>query len=299
VLDENPHASPEAPSRLWLAHRGSRPVGLLLGVPFRAHARGLELRGHWGVDLYVPEAYRGQGIGAALLTRWRDESPLALGLGITDSAFRIELSLGWHAVPLPPRLVCPLTARGALALRLPPGRVVPAPRAATPARAVELRQAPAPDPRIDALWRQLRDLYPAHIDRDRSFLDWRYGCSPETGWQWWWLERAGRLDGAAGVRIERTRLRTKAWLYELLIDPEDEAGGRALIGGMMAALREQRVDVVEGRITVPWLGAWLEREGFFPGRGSDRFIVHAGAELAGEDLHTGGWYLTLGDSGNP
>jgi hypothetical protein len=90
----------------------------------------------------------------------------------------------------------------------------------------------------------------------------------------------------------------KAWIYELLAMPDAEPTGRELIRATLAAVRQQGADLVEGRLTTTYLALWLKKEGFFPGRTLDRFIVYSGPALAGEELHTGEWYLTLADSGN-
>ncbi len=295
ALDQNPHQGPHTPSLLWLARMDGRPAGVLLGVPFRGHALGWPIVGHWGVDLYVPPGYRGSGVGAALLRSWRDRSPLALGLGITDSAFRIEIGLGWSPVSLPSRLVRPLSARGALLLKRPPisSRWAPSARAYRH----QIRSDLMPVAEAGALYMGLCDRLSAHIDRDPTFLAWRYAL-PGTGWHWISLWKEGRLEAVSIFRIDRGWLRVKAWLVELLCPPNDPVLAGGLIDATLEAIRRQGADLVEGRFTAGHLRPWLEAAGFMAGAQMDRFIVHP-REPADQALrHLEDWHLTLGDSGN-
>lgn len=299
ALDENPHRGPELPPRLWYALYRGRLAGILLGVPFCGVCGGLELRGHWGVDLFVPVAHRGKGIGRALLEHWLKESPLALGLGITDLAYPIELSLGFEPVRLPARLVKPLSVRGAIFAGLPGRALVASMRRSRGSDGLDetlSRQVPGD---VDNLYQRIAGTLPCHIARDSRFLRWRYAESSPKKWQFLAIKRGGRLEALGVFCIERSRKRSKTWLYELLYDARDEATGQTLVAALLETACIQGADLVEGRLTAGYLTRLLQREGFVSTGARDRFIVHAGApELKQERLHLREWYLTLGDSGN-
>ncbi len=297
LLLENPFVGVSVPSRVWLAHAPAGVVGWLLGVPFRGCGAGQALAGHWGVDLFVEPAYRGRGVGTALLRAWRDMSPLALGLGITDDAFRLELSLGWRAVPLPPRLVLALTPRGFLSAR---GRGGLAWRGMCGRRGGDGAEVTVSStlPRgIDDLYRAVAPTWPFHVSRTEAAVRWRYGRGGEN-FTWIALRRHGVLTAVAVVKVDVTRWRKKLWIHELLVDAATK-DARYLVAECVRMAQLQGVDLIETRITAKRLRAVLIAAGFRVGRPSDRFIVHAtDPDMENLAPWKQEWHLTLGDSGN-
>lgn len=313
LLEHNPQARSENPPYVWLAERKEGksfiPCGVLLGVPFLLQWGAKIQPGHWGVDLYVCPSARGLGIGRALLSRWRDLSPLALGLGITDSAFPIELSLGWQAVNIPSRWAFPLSLRGqALIQRSVSRQLLHLPALEPLPTGVRWQVFPSLPPPLQALTAQagwIATKSHPHIRRDYAYLFWRY---PSPSFQWLLLFQGEDLIGWAVIQQDMTLVRNKVWVYELWAMPEvaslngedgqELAAESRLVQAVLLWSRSQKADLIEARATQPtWVNV-LTRRGFVSRGPSERFIVHSGSPeqqglLAGEP-----WALTLGDSGN-
>ncbi len=298
LLVTNPFAGETLQPVVWVALAGRRPVGCLLGVPFRGRAGEVSLEGHWGVDLLVDPDFRGRGIGTRLLKQWRDSSPLALGLGITGTALRLELSLGWRQVPLPPRLVLPLTARGGLLARRCRRSPLPVARRGPGPSGLDVVVSTHGPRGLDQLYDRLAPGWPCHVCRTGAALRWRYASRWRDGFLWVSLLRRRTLVGAAVVRIDAGRWRTKMWIHELMADVTSTVLP-CLVGECVRLGRSLDVDLVEGRVTGRALRAALSALGFRNGRREDTFIVHArDPAMARLRPWHREWFLTLGDSGN-
>ena len=344
----NPSGGALNPGCFWLARRKGYSdkldkvplLGVLLGVPCQVVGTSRTLPGHWGVDLYVPPSVRGQGIGEALLMAWRDSSPLALGLGITDSAFRLEQKLGWTVVPLPPQLRLPLSPVGLAGVLAQQLRAVAgaaeSPRARARAGAEALRRTlekalqgsggtaphteepsagarggavaplmPTPVEALALAYQRTRPALGLHLERNAAVLAFMYAS--HLGFQGFALPESG--DGVV-LRPERRGGVLRWWLYELFWDAAEPASLDRLVASVIHKARQERVDVLGLRCTLPPLRHALLSRGFVEVGAPERFIVHR-AEACGPldermapdretppDRVSLDWHLTLGDSGN-
>ena len=84
------------------------------GAACRSRAR--EVQGSWGMDVMVAPERQRQGLGEVLFRTWDRNVGASLGLGLSDSSYRLFQKLRWPDVGPVPCLVKPLTRR---ALRRP------------------------------------------------------------------------------------------------------------------------------------------------------------------------------------
>ena len=95
----NPRGEPE----IWIAREGPghrRPVrddaGAVDGEP------GEPVRGSWGMDVMVAPERQRQGLGEVLFRTWDRNVGASLGLGLSESSYRLFNKLRWPDVgPLP------------------------------------------------------------------------------------------------------------------------------------------------------------------------------------------------------
>lgn len=312
ALFGNPSGSAGNPGCFWLArqktssasHDSTKLLGVLLGVPCQVVSHIGCLSGHWGVDLYVPESARGQGVGEALLTAWRDHSPLALGLGITDSAFRLEQKLGWTVVPLPPPLRFPLSASGhawllaqqlrvaLTASEVSRGRVQAGAQALRTTLQAGLMKRLSTAPhlkggRLEIAGRRSQPLVPAtaevlartygltrpvlgfHLERSAAALSFMYPS--HLGFRWLTLPDEG---GCVVLRPELRGGILRWWLHELYWRPQEPGSLQRLVEALLEQARREQVDVLGMRCTEPRLRQALESLGFIGVGAPERFIVH-------------------------
>ena len=103
----NPGQEPE----IWIAREGPAIVGQYATMPVRLSLAGREVQGSWGMDVMVAPERQRQGLGEVLFRTWDRNVGASLGLGLSDSSYRLFQKLRWPDVGPIPMLVKPLTRR--------------------------------------------------------------------------------------------------------------------------------------------------------------------------------------------
>ena len=103
----NPGHEPE----IWIAREGPALVGQYATMPVKLSLKGAEIRGSWGMDVMVAPERQRQGLGEVLFRTWDRNVGASLGLGLSDSSYRLFQKLNWPDVGPVPCLVKPLTRR--------------------------------------------------------------------------------------------------------------------------------------------------------------------------------------------
>ena len=96
----NPGQEPE----IWIAREGTTLVGQYATMPVRLSLKGREVQGSWGMDVMVAPERQRQGLGEILFRTWDRNVGASLGLGLSDSSYRLFQKLKWPdvgPVPLP------------------------------------------------------------------------------------------------------------------------------------------------------------------------------------------------------
>ena len=108
----NPRGEPE----IWIAREGPAIVGQYATMPVQVTVTGQQVRGSWGMDVMVAPERQRQGLGEILFRTWDRNVGASLGLGLSESSYRLFNKLRWPDVGPLPCLVKPLTRR---AFRIP------------------------------------------------------------------------------------------------------------------------------------------------------------------------------------
>src|SRR6185503_14197554 len=111
----NPNARPDGPL-IWLAREGNTVVGQYAAMPVRLSVIDREVDAAWGMDVMVAPERQRQGLGEVLFRTWDREVGASLGLGLSDSSYRLFQKMKWPDLGPVPCLVKPLSRR---ALRQP------------------------------------------------------------------------------------------------------------------------------------------------------------------------------------
>jgi GNAT superfamily N-acetyltransferase len=94
----NPSGIPE----IWIAREGPTIVGQYATMPVRLWVKGQEVYASWGMDVMVAPERQRQGLGEVLFRTWDQNVGAALGLGLSESSYRLFKKLKWPDVgPLP------------------------------------------------------------------------------------------------------------------------------------------------------------------------------------------------------
>jgi GNAT superfamily N-acetyltransferase len=302
----NPNCPPEGP-QIWVAREGPMVIGQYATMPVRLVVNGHEVSASWGMDvMVVPERQR-QGLGEVLFRTWDQHVGASLGLGLSDSSYRLFQKLRWPNVGPVPCLVKPLTRR---ALRrsnwpMPINRLVSAitlPFVWVVARTKPLRADIEPIRRFDdefnALWERLASRFTFIVRRDAPYLNWKFLEPPHVRYSIVALKRGSDLHGYAVYRHVREPRGRVTLLVDFLVDPDDELGMKTLLRWVDREARAANSDKIRAFCTHEGFRNIMKRSGYFQVKSTMEFTAKINAIDAPAAFYqdTTGWHVTLGDS---
>jgi predicted N-acetyltransferase YhbS len=299
----NPRHEPE----IWIAREGPAIVGQYATMPVRLSLGGREVQGSWGMDVMVAPERQRQGLGEVLFRTWDRNVGASLGLGLSDSSYRLFQKLRWPDVGPVPCLVKPLTRRAlrrpnwpvpinrlVSALTLPIVLIVARTR---PLRA-EVRLIHRFDDSFTELWEQVAPKFPFAIRRDAAYLNWKYVSAPHVRYAIVALRRDDRHVGYAVYRHLHEPRGRVTLLVDFLTDPDDEDGFSTLLRWIDREARQADSDKIRTFAMHAGFRRMLRRAGYFQVRSTMEFV----AKVNGVDVppsfyeETDAWHVTLGDS---
>lgn len=299
----NPGHEPE----IWIAREGPAIVGQYATMPVRLSVKGREVRGSWGMDVMVAPERQRQGLGEVLFRTWDRHVGASLGLGLSDSSYRLFQKLKWPDVGPVPCFVKPLTRRAfrrpnwplplnrlVSALTLPIVLIVARTR---PLRA-EVRMIQRFDDSFTALWEELAPRFDLAVRRDAAYLNWKYVSAPHVRYSIAVLRRNDRNIGYAVYRHLYEPRGRVTLVADFLADPDDEEALRTLLRWIDREARQADSDKIRIFAMHAGFRRVLRRSGYFQVKSTVEFVV----KVNGIDVepsfyeNTDAWHVTLGDS---
>jgi GNAT superfamily N-acetyltransferase len=299
----NPGHEPE----IWIAREGPALVGQYATMPVKLSLKGAEIRGSWGMDVMVAPERQRQGLGEVLFRTWDRNVGASLGLGLSDSSYRLFQKLKWPDVGPVPCLVKPLTRRAfrrpnwpvpinrlVSALTLPIVLIVARTR---PLRA-EVRLIQRFDDSFTALWDELAPKFDLAVRRDAAYLNWKYVAAPHVRYSIAVLRRDNRNIGYAVYRHLYEPRGRVTLIVDFLADPDDEGALRTLLHWIDREARQADSDKIRVFAMHAGFRRVLRRSGYFQVKSTMEFVV----KINGVDVdpafyeNTDTWHITLGDS---
>ncbi len=299
----NPSHEPE----IWIAREGTTIVGQYATMPVRLNLKGHEIQGSWGMDVMVAPERQRQGLGEVLFRTWDRHVGASLGLGLSDSSYRLFQKLRWPDVGPVPCLVKPLTRRAlrrpnwpvpinrlVSALTLPIVKIVARTR---PLRA-EVRLIQRFDDSFTELWERLAPKFEFAVRRDAGYLNWKYVSAPHVRYSIAVLRRDDRNVGYAVYRHLYEPRGRVTLLVDFLTDPDDEGGLSTLLRWIDREARKADSDKIRSFAIHGGFRKVLRHSGYFQVKSTMQFV----AKVNGADVdphfyeNTDRWHVTLGDS---
>ena len=302
----NPNCPPSGP-QIWVAREGPTIIGQYATMPVRLVVNGQEMNASWGMDvMVVPERQR-QGLAEVLFRTWDQHVGASLGLGQSDSSYRLFQELRWPNVGPVPCLVKPLTRR---ALRrpswpMPVNRLISAvtlPFVRLVARArpltAEVTTIRNFDDEFTALWDRLASRFAFVVRRDAPYLNWKFIEPPHVRYSVAALRRGGELHGYAVYRHVWEPRGRVTLLVDFLADPEDEPGMLTMLRWVDREARAANSDKIRTFSLHEGFRRILRRSGYFQMKSTMEFTARINAIEVPHDFyeHAGRWHVTLGDS---
>lgn len=299
----NPGHEPE----IWIAREGPAIVGQYATMPVKLSLKGSEVLGSWGMDVMVAPERQRQGLGEVLFRTWDRNVGASLGLGLSDSSYRLFQKLKWPDVGPVPCLVKPLTRRAfrrpnwpvpinrlVSALTLPIVLIVARTR---PLRA-EVRLIQRFDDSFTALWDELAPKFDLAVRRDAAYLNWKYVSAPHVRYSIAVLRRDNRNIGYAVYRHLYEPRGRVTLIVDFLADPDDEDALGTLLHWIDREARQADSDKIRVFALHAGFRRVLRRCGYFQVKSTMEFVV----KINGLDVdasfyeNTDTWHITLGDS---
>ncbi len=299
----NPGQEPE----IWIAREGTTIVGQYATMPVRLSLKGHEVQGSWGMDVMVAPERQRQGLGEILFRTWDRNVGASLGLGLSESSYRLFQKLNWPDVGPVPLLVKPLTRRAlrrpnwpvainrlVSALTLPFVLII---SRARPMRA-EVRLVQRFDDSFTALWEQVAPKLDLAIRRDAAYLNWKFVSAPHVRYSIAVVRREDRNVGYAVYRHLYEPRGRVTLLVDFLTDPDDEAAFRTLLNWVDREARQADSDKIRVFAMHEGFRRVLRRSGYFQVKSTMEFVI----KVNGLDVessfyeNTERWHVTLGDS---
>jgi predicted N-acetyltransferase YhbS len=299
----NPGQEPE----IWIAREGTAIVGQYATMPVKLSVRGREVQGSWGMDVMVAPERQRQGLGEVLFRTWDRNVGASLGLGLSDSSYRLFQKLRWPDVGPVPCFVKPLTRRALRrpnwpvavnriisALTLPIVRIV----ARTRPLGAEVRLIHRFDDSFTELWERLAPKFDLAVRRDAAYLNWKYVSAPHVRYSIAVLRRDDRNVGYAVYRHLHEPRGRVTLLVDFLTDPDDDADFSTLLGWVDREAVQADSDKIRTFALNGVFRRVLRRSGYFQVKSTMEFVVKINdAEIEPTFYEvTDRWHVTLGDS---
>ncbi len=302
----NPHMPPTGPL-IWVAREGHAIVAKNATMPVKLAVDGREIDAAWGMDVMVAPERQRQGLGDVLFRTWDRNVGASLGLGLSESSYRLFQKLNWPDVGPVPCLVKPLSRR---ALRRPTWPVavnrlvsyvtLPWVRLVSRTRPLEgeVRVTRMFDERFTRLWERVRDKFAFAVRRDAAYLNWKYIQPPHVRYTVAVLERDGEAAGYVVYRhVQEPRGRVTL-LVDFLADPDDDRGITTLLRWIDREARAADSDKVRTFAMHEGFRKALRKSGYYTVKSTMEFVakINAVDVPAGFARDTRRWHVTLGDS---
>jgi GNAT superfamily N-acetyltransferase len=303
---ENPRS--DGAPEIWVAREGGRILGQYASMPVRLWWGDREVRASWGMDVFLREEVRGQGVGALLFDTWSQNVDVALGLGLTTSSYSLFQKLGYRdvgPVPFYRKILDPaavLARRVGRAAATIAGPLLGAalrslnPEAPEGGAGVAVRPATGFGPEYDRLWARARSSYAMCVRRDAAYLEWKYERCPHRRYARWEARRGDDLVGFAVSRHEDYRGLRLGWITDVFAEASDGAARQALLSAVLADFRQARVARAQAFSLHSGLGNELLRRGFSRGPSPMQFCVRSRAGGNEVLADPGRWHVVFGDS---
>lgn len=302
----NPNV-PAAGPLIWVAREAGTIVGQYATMPVRLSVKGREIDAAWGMDVMVAPERQRQGLGDMLFRTWDRNVGASLGLGLSESSYRLFQKMRWPDVGPVPCLVKPLSRR---ALRRPTWPVglnrfvsavtLPWIRLVSRTRPLqgEVRTIRQFDQRFTDLWDRLKDRFALAVRRDAAYLNWKYIQAPHVRYTIAVLEHDGTADGYVVYRhVQEPRGRVTL-LVDFLADPDDPKALLTLLRWIDREARAADSDKIRTFAMHEGFRKMLKKSGYYTVKSTMELVAKVNAVDTPPAFYdsTDTWHVTLGDS---
>jgi GNAT superfamily N-acetyltransferase len=303
---DNPN-NPDGEPLIWVARVEGAFGGMVATIPVKVRTPAGFVPGMWGVDFIVNRKMRGMGIGKALLTEWLRTPGIAFVMGWSPVSFKVAKGVGFEVIwgfttadILLSRIgyaVSSVRNRQRNDLKRLAGvfwRLNPGGRGAGRGSSVSIQEA-LPEGAGD-LWERVSEAYAFAVERDRTYLKWRFEAHPTYAYHFVCLGEPGDLKGLGICRLTDDKP-SLGVVADLIVDPRREDLVSSLVDATVGFLKSRGAYAARMDLPPCLAGPILAR--YKCSLRKDRGMIvctdHPG--LKGEDILTPeAWYISRSDA---
>jgi GNAT superfamily N-acetyltransferase len=302
----NPHRPADGPL-IWLAKEAQTVIGQYAAMPVKLSVQGEDLDAAWGMDVMVAPERQRKGLGEVLFRTWDRNVGASLGLGLSDSSYRLFKKMKWPDVGPVPCLVKPLSRRAlrrpgwsvtanrlVSALTLPWIRLVARTR---PLRG-EISTIRQFDDRFTRLWERVAPQFAFAVRRDAAYLNWKFVQPPHVRYSIGVLERGEEVAGYVVYRHAQEARGRVTLVVDWLTAPDDHDGMLTLLRWVDREARAANSDKIRAFAMHTAFRKLLKQSGYFSVKSTMEFVSKINARDVPSAFYasTDTWHVTLGDS---
>jgi GNAT superfamily N-acetyltransferase len=302
----NPNVPATGPL-IWVAREGGAIVGQYACMPVRLSVNSHDIDAAWGMDVMVAPERQRQGLGDLLFRTWDRNVGASLGLGLSDSSYKLFQKLQWPDPGPVPCYVKPLTRR---ALRRPTWPVpvnklvsfltLPWVRLVARLRPLEgeVRTVRQFDDRFNRLWESVKSKFAFAVRRDAAYLQWTYVGPPHVRYSIGVLERGTEVAGYVVYRHVHEPRGRVTLLVDFLADPDDASACLTLLRWIDREARAADSDKIRTFSLHEGFRKHLRKSGYYAVKSTMEFVAKVNAVNVPPTFYkdTSRWHVTLGDS---
>jgi hypothetical protein len=259
------------------------------------------------MDVMVAPERQSRGLGDVLFRTWDKATGASLGLGLSESSYRLFQKLSWPDVGPVPCLVKPLSRR---AFRRPSWPLavnrfvsyvtLPWVRLAARLKPLEgeIELIRHFDPSFTRLWERIAPKFGFSVRRDAPYLNWKYIHAPHVRYVVAALRRDGEAAGYVVYRHAHEPRGRVTLLVDFLADPDDERGLLTLLRWVDREAQAEDSDKIRAFVLHDGFRKILRKSNYYPVKSTMDFVVKVNAVPTPSHFYkdTSTWHVTLGDS---
>ena len=308
LFQENRWDTGEQPE-IWIYEKDGEVHGQQTGIPFQLEVDGKTYHASWACDLMVKPEYRLRGLGLALTDVYMHNYDVAVGINVSEEAFKGFMWLGWSDLGIVPSYVRLINAKSALvasisasasakaALRLILPIVDMWCRIYSQIKAAKLENIDRFDKRVDEVWSVAADRYLIIARRDYHSLHWRFDCGPYANeYERYYLLQGERVLGYVVLRKELSKGEPVSVIVDYLCRP---GWDQALFANCIVICKQQGVNAVYCETLHHKIYHSLWSFGFLKRKTEKRFIAWVNEKKGPEKevvTEPENWFVTALDS---
>jgi hypothetical protein len=201
----------------WLMKDDGRIVGTISGIPVIFNIQGRSVRGFFGADYFVEEAYKGLP-ALRLLKEMHKQVTIHVGMNLSESAKKLFVKLGYFDLSenfISASMTLNSSYRGVKGeIRRVFYRCL---RKTVLNSDYDVKIVHSLGMDYSHLWDRVKESYPVIIEKNLEYMKWRYENCPTRKYRYVYLEKDNELIGLAIIAMHKVGKEVKGVIHDVIL----------------------------------------------------------------------------------